>query len=51
VLGAPAAGPDLREGSGREPDPRPPTNRGPPAKPFIPVFYFSLMIDAYENAT
>jgi len=29
------------------PGPRPPTNRGPPAKPI--QFYFSLMIDAYET--
>ena len=28
---------------------RPPTNRGLPTKPFI--FYFSLMIDAYETTT
>jgi len=39
-----ARGPDLRGGRGRGTGPRPPTNKGPPAKPFI--FYFSLMIDA-----
>jgi len=31
------------------PGPRPPTNRGPPTELFI--FYFSLMIDAYETTT
>jgi len=34
---------------GRGPGHRPPTNGGPPTKPFI--FYFSLMIDAYETTT
>ena len=37
-------GPDLRGA-----DPRHPTNRGPPTKQFI--FYFSIMIDAYETTT
>jgi len=41
-------GPDLREGA-KGPGPRPPTNKGFPTKPFI--FYFSLMIDAYETTT
>ena len=39
-------GPDLR---GRGPGPRLPSNSAPPTKPF--VFYFSLMIDAYETTT
>jgi len=45
--GRSAAEPDFR--GPRGPSPRPPTNRGPPIKPFI--FYFSLMIDAYESTT
>ena len=35
-------GPDLRGGLG----PRLPPTKGPPTKPYI--FYFSLMINAYE---
>jgi len=42
------SGPGLREGAGSQ-GPRPPTDRGPLAKPFI--FYFSLMIVVYETAT
>ena len=41
-------GPDLRGAGGPGPC-RHPTNREPPTKPFI--FYFSLMIDAYETTT
>ena len=38
------------KGGSRVPEPQAaPTNRGPPTKPFI--FYFSLMIDAYEATT
>jgi len=40
-------GPDLR-GQG-DTGPKHPTNRRPPIKPFI--FYFSLVIDAYETTT
>ena len=40
----PVAGPDLRGVPGG-PSPRPPTNRGPPTKPFI--FYFSFMTVAF----
>jgi len=37
------------EKEGKGSSPRPLTNRENPTKPFI--FYFSLMIDAYETTT
>ena len=40
---------DRVSGWGAGPGPRRPNSRRPPTKPFI--FYFSLMIDAYETTT
>jgi len=41
--------PGFKAGGLEGPGPRPPTNRGPSIKPFI--FYFPLLIDAYETTT